>query len=182
MKEAPRAALIAELVRKLRDRDSWAGETHVQKTSYFLQEMMKVPLELRFTLYKFGPFSFDLRDQLTEMRSLDQLALEPQPRPYGPKLTVGNGVEQLRTRFPKTLRRYDGALEFVADEIGVMGVGPLERLATALMVSRELPGAPVEERAQQLHRYKAHVGMEQAREAVLRVDGLRDQAEVIKPR
>ncbi len=180
MKEARRAALIAELVRKLRVRDSWAGETHVQKTSYFLQEMLDVPLDLRFTLYKYGPFSFDLRDQLTEMRGLDQLELEPQPRPYGPKLAVGDGAEQLRTRFPKTLNRYDEALNFVAEEIGAMGVGPLERLATALMVTKELPGADAEERAERLHRYKAHVSMEQAREAVERVDTLIDEAEMVK--
>lgn len=177
MNEARRAALLAELVRKLRANGSWAGETHVQKTAYFLQEMLGVPLGLRFSLYKFGPYSFDLRDQLVEMRGLDQLQLEPQPRPYGPKLRVGQGAEQLKTRFPKTLRRYDDALGFVARQIGPLGVGPLERLATALMVSRELPGASVDERAERLNAYKAHVAIQHAHDAVERVDALTEQVQ-----
>lgn len=170
MTEARRAALIAELVRKLRANDSWTGETHVQKTCYFLQELLGVPLGLRFTLYKYGPFSFELRDLLTQMRGLAQLQLEPQPYPYGPRLAATLGSEQLRTRFPKTLHRYNDALEFVAREIGPVGVGSLERLATALMVNKERPGADVDERARVLHSYKPHVPMDQARDAVARVD------------
>jgi hypothetical protein len=170
--EARRAALVAELVRKLRARESWAGETHVQKTSYFLQELLGVPLGLRFTLYKYGPFSFELRDLLTQMRGLDQLEVEPQPRPYGPKLAIGEGADQLRTRFPKTLSRYDDALELVVRETGTLGVASLERLATALMVTKEQPDAGSGARALTLTEYKPHISMEQARAAVAEVDRL----------
>ncbi len=176
MKEARRGALIAELVRQLRANGSWAGETHVQKTAYFLQHLFGVPLGLRFTLYKYGPFSFELRDQLNEMRGLDQLELEPQGYPYGPKLAPGPGATQLGTRFPKTLRQYGGALHFVSSEIGPLSVGSLERLATALMVTEELPGANVDERAQRLHQYKPHVSLEEARDAVSKVDRLAKRA------
>ncbi len=176
MTEARRAALVAELVRKLRENGSWTGETHVQKTAYFLQEMLGVPLGFRFSLYKYGPFSFDLRDQLTEMRGLDQLELEPQPRPYGPKLAAGLGADQLRTRFPKTVRRHSPALTFVAQEIGPLGVESLERLATALMVAKEAPSADRDERAGLLHGYKPHVSLEQARQAVDTVEELNDKA------
>lgn len=175
MTESRRAALIAELVRKLRAHGSWAGETHVQKTAYFLQELLGVPLDLQFSLYKFGPFSFELRDLLAQMRGLHQLDLEPQPRPYGPKLAVGDSAAQLRTRFPKTLRRYDDQLEFVAEHVGPLGVGSLERLATALMVTREDPNANVEQRVTRLTSYKPHVTVEQATEAVSRVDQLAAQ-------
>lgn len=176
MTESRRAAIIAELVQKLRDNGSWAGETHVQKTTYFLQELLDVPLGLPYTLYKFGPFSFELRDLLSQMRGLDQLDLEPQPRPYGPKLVVGESAEQLRTRFPKTLRRYDEPLDFVASEIGHLGVGPLERLATALLVTREKPTAGLDERVVALTDYKPHVGPELARAALIRVGELEAMA------
>lgn len=169
---------MAELVRKLRARDSWAGETHVQKTSYFLQELLGVPLGLRFTLYKYGPFSFELRDLLTQMRGLDQLALEPQPRPYGPKLALGAGAEQLRTRFPRTLRSYDDALDLVVREIGTLGVGSLERLATALLVTKEQPGRGRDDRALALTVYKPHVSMEQALAALVEVDRLAELVSV----
>jgi hypothetical protein len=172
MTEARRAALIAELVRKLRANDSWAGETHIQKTAYFLQELLGVPLGLRFSLYKFGPYSFELRDLLAQMRGLGQLELEQQPRPYGPKLRVGESAQQLQTRFPKTLKRHDDALEFVAREIGPLGVGSLERLATALMVTKEQPETTRHQRALALTGYKPHVSIEQALEAMTTVDSI----------
>jgi hypothetical protein len=176
MTEARRAAVIAELVRRLRAHHSWTGETHVQKTAYFLQEMLGIPLGLRYTLYKFGPFSFELRDQLTDMRGLGQLKLEPQPRPYGPKLAAGDGAEQLRTRFPKTIARNESAIEFVAEQFGSLGVGSLERLATALMVSQEMPDASLDEQAERLNSYKPHVSQDEAKAALEKVAAARAQA------
>lgn len=177
MTDAQRAAVIAELVRKLRAAGSWTGETHVQKTAYFLQELLGVPLELDFALYKYGPFSFELRDQLAEMRDLEQLQLEPQPYPYGPKFDVGPGADQLHTRFPKTIQRHGASIDFVAREVGPMGVEGLERIATALMVTKELsPGASIDDRAARLNEHKQHVGIEQAREAIQHVAQLEEQA------
>lgn len=168
--------LLAVLTDKLRTHDSWAGETHLQKAVYFLQTMLGVPTGFRFTLYKYGPFSFDLRDKLTEMRSSGQLELLVQPAPYGPQLHTGPGAEQLRKRFPKTLRTYDPQLEYIATRLGGLGVGPLERLATALLVTAEAPDATVDERAEQLNAYKPHVGLEAARRAVEQVDEMLAEA------
>lgn len=177
MTDSRRAALVAELVEQLRAHGSWAGETHVQKSTYFLQQLLGVPMGLPFQLYKFGPFSFELRDLVGQMRGLHQLELEPQPQPYGPKLTVGPGAPQLKTRFPKTIKKHSEAIDFVASEMGPLGVGALERIATALLVEFELPGAPAAERASRLHDYKAHVSIEQATEALKQVDALRARAE-----
>jgi len=44
----------------------------------FLQDLMRVPLELEFILYKHGPFSFDLRSELTSLRADELVKLEPQ--------------------------------------------------------------------------------------------------------
>ena len=57
--------VITRLIETLRERGSWCGETHVQKAAFFLQELMEVPTRFHFILYKHGPFSFDLRDELT---------------------------------------------------------------------------------------------------------------------
>lgn len=168
--------LLAVLTEKLREQGSWAGETHLQKAAYFLQAMLGVPLGFRFTLYKYGPFSFDLRDKLAEMRSTGQLELVPQPAPYGPQLRTGRGVAQLRKRFPRTLRTFDPQLDYVANELGGLGVGALERLATALLVSEENPGKPVDERAAQLTVYKPHVALDAARQAVVQVDEMAGRA------
>ncbi|MCL6557372.1 MAG: hypothetical protein K6U74_00970, partial [Firmicutes bacterium] len=60
-----RKALLLSLVKAMESQGSWCGETHIQKCSYFLQAMLGVPLGFEFILYKHGPFSFDLRDELT---------------------------------------------------------------------------------------------------------------------
>lgn len=181
MTEARKAAILAELVQQLREHGSWAGETHVQKTTYFLQEMLDVPLDFDFELYKFGPFSFDLRELLGQMRSLRQLKLEPQRAPYGPKLALDDGAPQLRTRFPKTVRTHQHEVKFVAEEIGRFGVGTLERLATALMVKLELPEATPDQRAAKLNEYKPHVTIGEALEALIQVDAIEAKAAELLP-
>jgi len=168
--------LLAVLTDKMRAHDSWAGETHLQKAVYFLQTMLGVPTGFKFTLYKYGPFSFDLRDKLSEMRGSGQLELLVQPAPYGPQLDIGPGADQLRKRFPKTLRSYDAQLEYIATRLGGLGVGALERVATALLVTAEAPEATVEERAEQLHAYKPHVNLDAARRAVEQVDEMLEEA------
>ena len=78
-----RAALLTRLIELLRKKGSWCGETHIQKSTFFVQNLMKVPLSFDFILYKHGPFSFDLRDELTGLRADGLIRLEPQ-WPYGP--------------------------------------------------------------------------------------------------
>jgi hypothetical protein len=169
------AALLAALTKKMRGEGSWAGETHIQKATYFLQTLLDVPTGFRFSLYKYGPFSFDLRDKLDEMRSDQQLQLKPQPAPYGPKLVPADGAEQLYRRFPKTLHRYDKQLQFVAERLGGLGVGSLERLATALMVLDEAPEISLDEQADRVRQYKPHVTLEAARGALERVEEMRGE-------
>jgi len=64
-----RAALLTQLIERLRRRGSWCGETHVQKATLFLQDLTRIPMGFDFILYKHGPFSFDLRDELTSLRA-----------------------------------------------------------------------------------------------------------------
>lgn len=78
MDRLKRGAILVQLVRELRENGSWCGETHLQKGTYLLQELTKVPLGLEFILYKHGPFSFDLRDELTGLRADEVIALQPQ--------------------------------------------------------------------------------------------------------
>jgi hypothetical protein len=58
MQRIEQSGLIAVLADSLRKRGSWAGETHIQKAGYLLQELLGVPLNMKFILYKHGPFSF----------------------------------------------------------------------------------------------------------------------------
>ncbi len=178
MNPGRRSALIAALADELRANDSWTGETHVQKATYFLQDLLGVPADFEYVLYKYGPFSFELREHLTAMRALGMLRLVRQPAPYGPTLETTPAASQLHVRFPKTIRKYRPQIEFVGEELGGLGVGSLERLATALYVTTELGAdATVEDRARELNKLKPHVPLEAAAHAVERLDAMRALAE-----
>lgn len=170
MKRLQRAAVIADLANEMRSRGSWCGETHLQKATYFLRELFDDELDFEFILYRHGPFSFDLRDELMEMRVDGILELERQPYPYGPRLAVTEVGEELERTYPKTLARRNDAIGFVADRLGTKDVNQLERVATALYVTWRRNERSREERATEIHSLKPHVSIERALEAVDEVD------------
>jgi uncharacterized protein YwgA len=171
MDRLKRAALLTKIVDYLRDQDSWCGETHIQKATYFLQELVKIPLEYEFILYKHGPFSFDLRDEITSLRADELFVLEPQNPPYGPRINTTAGSHKIQNKFPKTVAKYRDQIEFVAREVGNKGVAELERLATALFVTRmEEPYALPQKRAESLCRLKPHISSESGQDAVHEID------------
>ncbi len=170
MNRHQRAVILFHLIDSLRDENSWCGETHIQKASYLLTELCGIPIEGDFILYKHGPFSFDLRDELTALRADGLLMIEPQP-PYGPRFKVSPAGESLKERFPKTLRSYRKYIESVAEVVGRNGVSELECLATALYITRNNHEMISEgKRAQELHSLKPHVPLETAKQAIKEMD------------
>jgi hypothetical protein len=152
---------------ELRKAGSWAGETHMQKATFFLQELIKVPLGFEFMLYKHGPFSFDLRDELTFMRAQGFLRLEPQ-YPYGPTLVAGEKSELLKRTFQRAIDEYLPRIRFVAEKLGTKTVTGLERTATALYVTLRSSGAA--DRVRTLTDLKPHILLQDAQVAVAEVD------------
>ncbi|MGO9122202.1 MAG: hypothetical protein ACLQPD_31895 [Desulfomonilaceae bacterium] len=175
MKRLQKAVILAELADKMWAHGSWCGETHIQKAVYLLQELFKVPLEYYYLLYKHGPFSFDLRDEITELRIDDLFRLEPRSMPYGPSLRPTKNAEELKGRFPKTLNRYRKRLEYVAEALDGKGVVDLERLATALYVSREIKQGQQKFRAEQICNLKPHITSDSALDAIKQVDAMRQE-------
>jgi len=170
MKRRQRQAIILTLAGSMRDHGSWCGETHLQKAAYFIEELTQVPLELEFILYKHGPFSFELRDELTAMRADGLIEMCAKPYPYGPALLTTDSGKKMMARWPKTLNRHNESIEFVARQLGGLGVTELERLATALYVTKEKLGMNADVRAQRIHELKPHVSVEEAKVAIEAVD------------
>jgi len=180
MERNRRAVILLDLIEQLRDNLSWCGETHIQKATYFLQEMMQVPLGFEFILYKHGPFSFDLADEITAMRADNLLKVQPQPYPYRPSILPGKASESLMKRFPKTLKKFRPYIAFVAEKLGGKKVNDLERLATALYVILENESdSNVQSQAQRIHKLKPHIPIEEAIEAVKTVDEFLKESKVI---
>ena len=176
MDRLKRAALVTKLIERLREQGSWCGETHVQKSTLFLQDLMKVPLGFDFILYMHGPFSFDLRGELTALRADELIRLEPHG-PYGPRITPTDRSEYIQGISSNTLAKYDGRIEFVAKRLGAKGVTELEKLATAFYVTQRAgAGASVDKRSSQLTELKPHVTPESAKAAVEDVDRIIEEA------
>ncbi len=169
MENLKRASIILELLNELKRNGSWCGETHLQKAMYFLQELAGIPTDFNYILYKHGPFSFDFRDELTALRADDLIELTPQPYPYGPSLSVTRVGEKLKERFPRTLRRYQDKISFIAEKLGDKGVADLERLATALYVIKKHPGENVRVVSDIIQELKPHITPAQARDAAEQV-------------
>lgn len=174
MERLAKAAILTKLIQRLRENGSWCGETHIQKAVFFLQEITDVPLGFGFVLYWHGPFSFDLRDELTGLRADGLLRLEP-VRGYGPKIAPTDRCDYIQAWYPKVLASYKRHLEFVVDRIGDAGAVELERLATACFVTRfKVNSHSVAERAKKLSQLKPHIQLESARKAIIQSDEMTD--------
>lgn len=180
MKRRQREAILVALAKRMRKHHSWCGETHIQKATYVLEELLGVPLDFGHVLYKFGPFAYDLRDELATMRADGFLDVEAVSG-FGPRLAPTAAADrQLLAKWPQTLGRYEKQLDFVAKHFGSKGVGELERLATALWVQKEAPHANQQQQARRLHQIKPHVSIESASDALEMINRWRDEATRLK--
>jgi uncharacterized protein YwgA len=172
MNQLAQKAILSGLAKRLVDRGSWGGETHLQKAAYLLSQLCGIDFDFDFILYKHGPFSFELRDELALMRTEGLIeGFAPSPR-YGPQLLVTPRGDELEGRFEKTMERYGESLDWIADTLGDRGVMDLERLATAMWMTRENPGASVRSRAEALTVVKPHIPLEDATGSVEEIDRL----------
>ena len=169
MNDTQREALILDFVRRLKVGGSWCGETHIQKSTYFLQEFMNVPLGLNYIFYKHGPFSFDLNDQLTALRGNGLVEQRSHP-PYGPHLHASSTAQPYLDNFPKTIGSFESAMDFVVRKLASKNVAELERLSTALYIRLEKPTADDRALAEEMHQLKPHVSISEALEALHEVE------------
>src|SRR3954447_3912236 len=125
-----RSAIVATLVKECRARNAFCGETMVQKSVFFLQQLLNVPLAFDFQLYIYGPFSFDLQQHVWSMMADDMLMVRPLE--YGSTFEPGEQVAYLEKHNAPTIAAHRGAVEFVVNHLASRGVKQLERVATAL--------------------------------------------------
>jgi hypothetical protein len=166
--------VLLDLAVELRGHGSWTGETHIQKATYLLQELLGLPTEFKFVLYKHGPFSFDVKETLDQMEAVRLIDLQEQPYPYGPKIAEGANAQRFRAS-THTAQEHLQKIKFVSRELGNAGVAELERIATALFVTLDSEVAP-EGRAQKLVQLKPHVQLQDSEAAFVRLEEIRNAA------
>lgn len=177
MERLPRSAVLLTLLDQLHAHGSWCGETHVQKSVYFVQELLGVPLDFDFIFYKYGPFSFELSDELTALQGDSLLKVVIRDPQYGPSLLPGPASEPFLEQFPRTRERYSLAIRFVAERLAKKNVTELEKLATALYVMKQHPGSQDQDQlAEAIHSLKPHVSLDDARTALQVVGRMAEDA------
>ncbi len=162
---------ILSMVKELRDKGSWTGETHIQKAMFFLDKKCKISTDFEFILYKHGPYSFDLHDSLGSLFSVCLVEHEILP-PYGPRIRLTKAGEDFLAEHAEQLGVAKAALCSVAGWFGAKGVAELEKLATALWVCTKTPTQDAEVHAMRVHEIKPHISVEEALEALSTVNAL----------
>lgn len=180
MNKLKREAVILSLIKQMRKHDNWCGETHVQKACYILEELFNNPLEFDFILYKHGPYSFDLSDELSDMQADSIVELYTKQPPYGPSFRPSANSKQLENMYPTTLTEFKPIVEFVAEKVGSARVSDLEKLSTALYVTcRKDDTGDIETRSTLINRLKPHVSIDEAREATKNIDQIIEDAKKV---
>ncbi len=181
MDRLSRSAVLLTLLEQLHAHGSWCGETHVQKSVYFVQGLLEVPLDFDFIFYKYGPFSFELGDELTALQGDGLLRVVIRDPQYEPRLLPGPASKRFLKQFPRTRKKYGPALCFVAERLGATNVTELERLATALYVLRQMPGAARDTQMREIQKLKPHVPDEGALTALDAVEAMRAEVKALTP-
>jgi uncharacterized protein YwgA len=171
MDRLQRASVIIELADELLKKGSWCGETHLQKVTFFLQDLLKVPLGFDFILYKHGPFSFGLSDELTALRADRLMEYVIKIYPYGPSLVPTKTGEIIKNVFKRNVDENKPRIDFISGKLRDKGVAELEKLGTALFITlQEREIIDTTKRAEKINALKPHISIEEATTAIQEVD------------
>jgi hypothetical protein len=171
-----RCTTIIDLIHKLRQGGSWCGETHVQKAMYISQDLANANLGYKFIMYKHGPFSFELKDELSSMRASNIVEFAFPRKDYGPSIRPTDFGERVYRVNRENIDRYEIINSFVADWLATSDVRNLEKIATAYYVTKRHPRESVAARARRISSLKPHVDTIAAEAAVRLVDQKKAEA------
>src|SRR5437868_15143797 len=86
---------VAAIVGLLQNATTRLGKTQVQKLLYFAQKA-GVPLEYKYEIYHYGPYSFELSHDLSSLDGLGVLNIQNDPSGYGFDISVGKFGERFK--------------------------------------------------------------------------------------
>lgn len=180
MKRLQIDAVLLSLIEHMEIKGSRCGEVHIQKACYLLEELFGDPLGLEFILYKHGPYSFDLNDELTAMRADNIIELRTKFQFYAPSLLPAENSQLIKNMYPKTIKKFEPLVKFISENFASYGVPTLEKISTALYVTRkEDTDGSIEDRSRRIHKLEPHVTVEEACEAIKNIDLIIEEAKGI---
>jgi len=127
--EDDRLTLIAEIVRRCAQRNCNLGKIQLQKMVYFLQESCS-DLGYTFVIFHYGPFSFDLAEDIERLNTLRILHIEKDDAGYGYHITPGVHCGVLTDTNKDPIIAHDQSLNVILDSFGTMTASAIELSAT----------------------------------------------------
>jgi uncharacterized protein YwgA len=120
---------VAAIVALIQNAQTRLGKTQVQKLVYFAQDC-GVPLNYKYEIYHYGPYSFELSHDLGSLDSLGVLNVTSAPTRYGFDISTGRFAEKFKLE-PK----YQKKVEKVISQFGLNSPAQLEVKATIHFVN-----------------------------------------------
>lgn len=133
-----RQALILFIVRKLSEQKGWHGTLFVQRFIYLLQELLDVPLDLFFILYKHGPYSFELEEILTFLLERRFLKLKVPRNQLSPTLVPGRHAAYYDKKFKMEKSLLDPKVAWLIEKVNKIPFGELTLVTYALYMLKQL--------------------------------------------
>lgn len=150
-------AIVLELLKLMKSASSWCGETHLQKSVFILEYgLSNSSLHYAYIMYKHGPYSFDLHDELSSMISNGMIEVESR-NGYGSSLFVSDLGMRILERFPNTVGAQRDDLSMVASRFSAKTATELERIATALFVQTRYKDLDREQQYEKFREFKPYL-------------------------
>lgn len=115
---------VAAIVAIVQNSQARLGKTQVQKLVYFVQDR-GVPLDYKYEIYHYGPYSFELAHDIGSLDSLGVLNVESDRSGFGFDISAGKFADKFKLE-PKYQRKLEG----VINQFGLNTPAQLEVKAT----------------------------------------------------
>ena len=156
-------ALILAVIDRLHKHGSWTGKTHLQKALFLLSALGAIQVPFQFVLYKHGPYSFDVEEELEQMKGYAAVVSEAVPE-YGVVLRAGTSARFVKDKAPLSEAELK-TIEQVCTFVGSKKATELERIATAAWIRTREQVTEEISVATRLNQLKPHVSVMEAAEA-----------------
>jgi len=127
MEKGDRFKFLLHIINKLSSKGDRSGETNIQKLIYFIIRGGLAELPYKYRLHNYGPYSFDLKDELKYMENARMVLKIPDPSGYGFKYIpnkempfVKESLKELRLEFPKIDEAIDKFKKYHAKRLGLL--------------------------------------------------------------
>lgn len=124
-----RGNLIVEIVQKVTSGGIKLGKIQLQKLIYFLQER-GIPLNYKFRIYHYGPYSFGLSSDLDSLDSLKILCVKADSTGYGYQIEKGECSEDFYDKDTNIAESYKNEIDFVLTNFSQCDTSEIELRAT----------------------------------------------------